>query len=260
MTSNERKILECIRNHGREVHVQHVAHRTKFSSGYSLFLCHSLEKAGHLEFINPNLCKLAKKGYGYFQDHAGIVEVVAMAAGSIPQKESIDDPVLSNILSDDEGDQSQGDENVGEAEEGQEPKPDEKQDENKGSEEDKSTDSGDEEFDKAIADLEPSSIRSEDDSPSAEKDGKEEQDKPDLPAEASAQAGEQYEKTEELAVGPKGEMKTEPVEEARAETETEEKEKSENAEKTAPKEEPVKPSGGFGASFKKFVNWSAEKK
>ncbi len=57
MTSNERKILECLWNHGGEVHVHLISSKTGFSSDYSLFLCRSLEKAGHLEFINPNICQ-----------------------------------------------------------------------------------------------------------------------------------------------------------------------------------------------------------
>lgn len=121
MTSNERKNLECIWNHGGKAHVQYIAHRTKFSSGYSLFLCRSLEKAGHLEFINPNVCKLVEKGYGHFQDHTGIEVVVA---SSTPQEESTDNPALSNTISDDKNDEFQEDGNIVEAYKNQEVRPD----------------------------------------------------------------------------------------------------------------------------------------
>lgn len=121
MTSNERKILECIRNRGGKAHIQHVAHRTKLSSSYSLFLCRSLAKAGHLEFVNPTVCQLAEKGYEHFQDHAGIEVVVA---SSIPQEESTDNPALSSAVSDDKDDEFQEDENIGEARKDQEVRPD----------------------------------------------------------------------------------------------------------------------------------------
>lgn len=121
MTSNERKILECIWDHGGKAHIQHVAHKTKLSGSYSLFLCSSLAKAGHLEFVNPSVCQLAEKGYGHFQDHVGIEVVVA---SSTPQEESTDDPALSGAISDDKDDEFQEDENIGEAHKDQEVRPD----------------------------------------------------------------------------------------------------------------------------------------
>ena len=79
MTSNERKILECIWNHGGEAHIHLVNSKTGFSSDYSRFLCHALKEAGHLEFRDRNFCQLSEKGHAYFQDYN---DAEVIAAGS----------------------------------------------------------------------------------------------------------------------------------------------------------------------------------
>ena len=80
MTSNERKILECIWNHDGEAHIHLVNSKTGFSSDYSRFLCRALKEAGHLEFRDRNFCQLSEKGHAYFQDHNDAEVIAASSA------------------------------------------------------------------------------------------------------------------------------------------------------------------------------------
>jgi len=273
MTSSERKIINFLGRTKEKTNIRLIAQKTNLSSDYARLLCRALARSGHIKFEN-DLCHLLKRGRSRFENNDPAIEEPAAVVANVTLL--TDEPVVASPASD------RNDE-----EENQE------EDANEDKDEGKSADS-DEELDKALADLGPSSNRSGDDSPSAEKDEEEEQDKP----------GEQDEKTEELADESKEEMKTEPVEEVRAETDAEEKEKmgnlgeiksepepkepekttpeaeaksadnpapttpSENPpvvsivepEKAAPKEEPAKPAGSFRLSFKKVVSWFIEKK
>lgn len=117
MTSNERKILECIWNHGGEVDIRLISDKTGLSSDYSGFLCRALQSAGHLELSGHAFCRLSEKGHKYFQDRDNI-GVIALS--SLPQEESSDEPALSGILSDDENEESKGDEDIDETKKDQE--------------------------------------------------------------------------------------------------------------------------------------------
>ena len=71
MTSNEQKILECIRRHGG-IHIKLLSDKTGFSGDYSRSICNSLKKAGYLEIIKYNVCQLSKEGHNYFQNNKDI--------------------------------------------------------------------------------------------------------------------------------------------------------------------------------------------
>ena len=132
MTSNERKILECIWSEGGEAHVHLISSKTGFSSDYSQFLCRALRKSGYLEFLSYNICRLSKIGRKYFQGSDDTIITTAVAS-LIPTltEESVDDIALSTSLSNilpNEGkdDEFTGDENAGEAKEDREAESDEK--------------------------------------------------------------------------------------------------------------------------------------
>lgn len=67
MTLNERKILECIWNHGGKAHIGLLGSKIGFSSDYSRFLCLALKRSGHLEFADANVCYLLTQGRNHFQ-------------------------------------------------------------------------------------------------------------------------------------------------------------------------------------------------
>lgn len=206
MTSNERKIINFLRDAKEKTHIRLIAKKTNFSSDYAQSLCHSLARAGYIKLEDSNICHLLKKGQGHFESVAVMREVsepvVVTANVTLLTDESAGTPLASDR--------------------------DDKADDNA-------------ELDKALADLEPSS----------QKDESEEKDKPEEPRDET-----------ELKPEPKAEEEKPAVAEAMVgkEKELTEEAKAENTEKVALKEGLAKPSNGFSASFKKIVNWFAEKK
>jgi len=73
MTSNEQKILECIRTYGGKARIGFLGSKTGFSSDYSRFLCRTLKRSGHLEFVETNVCHLLTKGCSHFQRNDELV-------------------------------------------------------------------------------------------------------------------------------------------------------------------------------------------
>ena len=121
MTSNERKILECIWNHGGEVDIRLIGDKTGLSSDYSQYLCRALESAGHLELSGYAFCRLSERGQKYFQDRDNVGVIVVSFA---PQEEPVRDPALIDSLLDDKDDESKGDEYIEGVKEDQEVKQD----------------------------------------------------------------------------------------------------------------------------------------
>lgn len=247
MTSNERKIINFLRDAKEKTHIRLIAKKTNFSSEYAQSLCNSLARAGYIKFEDSSVCHLLKKGQGHFESVAVMREVSEPVIVTANVTLLTNEPAGTLLASDRDDDKADDDA----------------------------------ELDKVLADLQPSS----------QKDKSEEKDKPEeLKDETENRSRElEEEKTEEIAEEPKevlaetevteGEKMEKPDEtelkpESKAEEEKpaateamagKEKElteeaKAENLEKVALKEEPAKPSGGFGASFKKIVNWFAEKK
>ncbi len=113
MTSNERKILECVWNHGGEVDIRLISDKTGLSSDYSQYLCRALKSAGHLKLSCHAFCRLSKKGYKYFdenieeakKDQEGLSEPV------VQQKEDIEKE-LEELLPNEDEDENKDDENA----------------------------------------------------------------------------------------------------------------------------------------------------
>lgn len=67
MTQNERKTLEIIYNQKERVTIQLIANQMKLSAEYICLMCHSLERAGYLEFSGRDIYRLSLKGKIYFE-------------------------------------------------------------------------------------------------------------------------------------------------------------------------------------------------
>ena len=204
-----------------KTNVRLIAQKTNFSSDYARLLCRALARSGHIKFEN-DLCHLLKRGRSRFENNdpaiestavvAPVVERFAFTTGQANVTLLTDEPVVASPASDrDDEEENQG--------------------EDTSEDKDKPV-SSDEELDNALADLEPS----------AKKVENEEADKPDLSAEVSAQA-EELEKETETAEEPKIESNA-GKEEVRSEAKIE--------------EEKLHKPGGW--SIKKIVNWFVEEK
>lgn len=245
MTSNERKIINFLRDIKEKAHIRLIAQKTNFSNSYTQSLCHSLARAGYIKLEDANVCHLLKKGLGHFESVAVMREVSEPVASTANVNLLTDEPAGTPYASD---------------------------------RDDKADD--DAQLDRALADLEPSSQKDESEA---------EKGKPEEPKdETENESGElEEEKIEEVAEESNEEINTDKKEDAInegifAETEATEEEKetaseiemktatnmadgneeikAENPEKVALKEESVNPGGGFSASFKKIINWFAQKK
>lgn len=268
MTSSERKIVNCLWETKEKTPVRLVAQKANLSSDYARLLCRSLARSGHIKFEN-DLAHLLKKGRGCFENNDPAADEPMAVAANVTLL--TDEPAVASPANDrsDEEENSapegRGSLNVIERQE---------EDASEDNDKDKPA-SRDEELDKALVDLEPPS----------KKDESEEKSKPEEPKnETGNESREELkeEKIEEIAEEPKEVLaETEATEEEKMEKpdetelkpepKAEEKKpvvaevvvgeaKAENPEKVTLKEEPAKSSGGFGASFKKFINWFAEKK
>ena len=74
MTSNERKVINFLREAVGGAHVRDVAQKTNFSSDYARLLCHSLARAGYITIEDSNICRLLEKGHGHFEDVVAVAE------------------------------------------------------------------------------------------------------------------------------------------------------------------------------------------
>lgn len=272
MTSNERKIINFLRGAKEKTHIRIIAQKANLSSDYARLLCRSLARSGHIKFEN-DLAHLLKKGRSRFENNDPVADEPMAVAVNVTLL--MDEPVVVSPAND---------------------RSDEEENQEEGASEDKDKPtSSDEELDKALADLEPSS----------QKDESGEKNKPEEPKDETENESRELEaeKTEEIAEEPKEEINTDKKgnalsKEVLVETEATEEEKmekpgetelkswpkakekkpvvaeavagkekelteearAENPEKAVLKEDSAKPSGGFGVSFKKIVNWFAEKK
>ena len=102
MTSNERKIINFLREAEEGAHIRDVAQKTNFSSDYARLLCHSLARAGYIQLEDSNICRLLEKGRGHFEDIVAIAEklepviVTANEEGNADQ--SVKDEELNKAL------------------------------------------------------------------------------------------------------------------------------------------------------------------
>lgn len=242
MTSNERKIINFLREAKEKTHTGLIAKKINFSSGYTRFLCRSLARAGYIKFEDSNICYLLKKGHGYFENVAVMSEVSEPVAVAANVTLLTDEPIDALLASDrDDKDEE------------------ENREDGDGNKEDDQHANGDAELNKALADLNPM--------PKTEAELKSE---PAGPASEQARYGAGVTEEEKMEKPDKTELKPEPkaeeekpaVAEAMAgkEKELTEEAKAGNPEKTVLKEESAKPSNGFGASLKKIANWFTEKK
>ncbi len=67
MTSNERKIIECVWKLKGKTNIKSVSNACGLSADYIRILCKSLDRAGYLKFENTNVCHLLKKGWDRFE-------------------------------------------------------------------------------------------------------------------------------------------------------------------------------------------------
>lgn len=115
MTSNERKIIKCLRGAKGKAHIRNVAQKTNFTSDYTRLLCHSLARAGYIKLEDSNICRLLKKGHGYFENVAAVAEkfepVMATAKVTLFTDESVGRPLASDRDNEDEEDQGNEDGN-----------------------------------------------------------------------------------------------------------------------------------------------------
>lgn len=263
MTSSERKIINCLWETKEKTPVRLVAQKANVSRDYARLLCRSLARSGHIKFEN-DLAHLLKKGRSRFESNDPVADEPMAVAANVTLL--TDEPAVVLPASD---------------------RSDEEENKEEGAREDKDKDkpaSSDGEFDRALADLELASQKDESEEKDKPEESKEEKteeiaeepkeeintDKKEdalnkeVLAEIEATEEEKMKKPDETELKP--ESKAEEEKPVVAETvvgkekELTKEAKAENPEKVALKEEPDKPSGSFGASFKKFVNWFAEKK
>lgn len=261
MTSSERKIINCLWEMKEKTPVRLVAQKANLSSDYARLLCRSLARSGHIKFEN-DLAYLLKKGRGRFENNDPAADEPMAVAANVTLL--TDEPAVASPAND---------------------RSDEEKNQEEGASEDNDKDKPairDEELDKALVDLEPPSKKDESEEKSKPEEPKNEtgnesreeleeekieeiaEEPKEVLAETEATEEEKMEKPDEteLKPEPKAEEEKPAVAEALAGKgkELTEEAKAENSEKVALKEESSKPSGGFGASFKKIVNWFAEKK
>lgn len=255
MTSNETKILKAVYSQEGKSPIPLIAKQVGLSGDYIRLICRSLERAGHLKLIGSNFCQLSPRGRKYFGNVS-------------PSEPAVQEPIIVaanvTLLTDDPSFIKAADEKSADA-----PVTSGQDDEEENQENKKSEDANadqpvkDEELDRVLADLEPSSNAEA----GLKAEQKEEASKNELASEAESQAT-----TESAAIEEEKKMEaqeTDKIEEGPADSSASVAssadaqalaDKSENSEKAAPKEEPAKPASSFGLSFKKVVNWFTEKK
>lgn len=295
MTSNERKIINCLRKIKGETHVRMIAQKANLSSDYARLLCRSLARSGHIKFEN-DLAYLLKKGRSRFENNDPVADEPMAVAANVTLL--TDEPVVASPASDRSDEEENQEEGAGEDKDKDKPTSPVRGSEGSQRAPAFNGISSDKELDKALVDLEPSSRKNESeekDKPEEPKDEAEnepreleeekteemaEESKEEIStdkkedaldkevlAETGAMEEEKMEKPDEteLKPEPKTEEEKETAHEAEMKTATDtadgkEEAKAENPEKVALKEELARPGGGFGASFKKVVNWFAKKK
>lgn len=242
MTSNERKIINCLWETKEKTHIRLITQKANLSSDYARLLCRSLARSGHIKFEN-DLAHLLKKGRSRFENNDPVADEPMAVAANVTLL--TDEPVAVSPASD------RSDE-------------DESQEEGASEDKDKPA-SGDEELDRALADLEPSSQKNADEEtkiadaeaelkPEPEEEIKEKEPASEAGTETKAKAVEIEEEKKTMPQEMDEEIKIKPADNPALAASLE------NPEKAVPKEESAKPSSGFGISFKKIVNWFAEKK
>lgn len=265
MTSNERKIIKCLWDKKGEAHVRVVSDACGLTSDYTRLLCRSLARTGYLKFEDANVCRLLKKGRGRFE----VASITEMQEPPVAVTANVTMLADELIVSSGAGEQDTDDKKSG------------GDDENTGQ---PPVDDG--ELDKVLADVgvsypfqknEEASEKNEEVSKVETSPQNIEESSPVASSELPASGGEAIGSIESQVVTeiepkePEVLQATEPVQAQAVSVEplqiAEEKiadspapvASSENPEKVAPKEESAKPSGS-GWSFKKIVNWFAEKK
>lgn len=230
MTSNERKIINFLRETKGKAHVRDVARKTNFSSDYARLLCRSLVRAGYIKLENSNIYHLLEKGHGYFENVATTAEeskpVIATANVTM-----LSDDLISSA-------------SANELDE-------------KGEINHQQVDNG--KLDKALAELDTPSGKQGEQEERAEEKAQATAILEEIPQAVLASTTTLPERTAEV----EKEKKAEPQEIDKIEAKADNPVPAaplESPEKAVSKEESVKPSGGFGISFKKIVNWFAEKK
>lgn len=260
MTSNERKIINFLRDAKEKAHIRLIAKKINFSSGYTQSLCHSLARAGYVKLEDSNVCHLLKKGQGHFESVAVMREVsepaVITANVTLLADESTGTPLASD-RDDKAGDDAELDNALANLE------PSSQKDESE--EKDKPEEPRDEPEDELReSEEEKTEEMAEDFKEEINTDNKEDALNKEVLAETDAAEEEEMEKQDEMELKPEPKAEEDkPVaadDMASKEKELTEEVKAKNPEKAALKEGLAKPGGGFGASFKKIVNWFAEKK
>lgn len=230
MTSNERKIINFLRDAKEKTHIRLIAKKTNFSSDYTQSLCHSLARAGYIKLEDSNVCHLLKKGEGHFESVAVMREISEPVVVTANVTLLTDEPAGAPLANE---------------------------------RDDKADD--DAELDNALTNLEPSSQKDADEEtkiadaeaelkPEPEEEIKEKEPASEAGTETKAKAVEIEEEKKTMPQEMDEEIKIKPADNPALAASLE------NPEKAVSKEESAEPSGGFGASFKKIVNWFAEKK
>jgi hypothetical protein len=197
-----------------EANIRAVSGACGLTSDYTRFLCKSLAQSGHLEFVDANACRLLQKGRSRFETSVASEPAVIATSANV------------TLLTDEQPQTTQPAISRSDGEKNQERDGEEKEEGEQASD--------DEDLDKALADLEPSSKKDE----SKEKDTPEEPQKEEVKAEGTIPEAEVKAATNTVEnKEEKAEVPVTPLE---------------NPETASPKKEPVKPSGW---SMKRIVNW-----
>ena len=165
MTSNERKIIRCLWDMKGEANIRAVSDACGLTSDYTRLLCKSLARSGHLKLVDANACRLLEKGRSRFETRVASEPAVIATSANV------------TLLTDEQPQTTQSAISRSDDEENQEKDGEEKDEGEQASD--------DEDLDKALADLEPSSKKDE----SKEKDTPEEPKKEQLPSKGMFPSG-----------------------------------------------------------------------